>query len=187
MAGGRKPVSEPFPAVDRQAVHDELERVRGEFHGMLEGASSEDLRRGTAGTRWTNGQMLFHMLFGYIIVRRLLHLVRFFARLPDPASRAFANLLNAATRPFHWVNYEASCVGAVVFRGDRLAREFDRTIAALHRRLDRESEQALRSVMHFPTGWDPFFADSMTLADVYRYGTLHFDFHRRQLTLEDAG
>ncbi len=37
--------------------------------------------------------------------------------------------------------------------------------------------------MHFPTRWDPFFQDHMTLADVYRFAGQHFDFHARQLTL----
>ena len=32
--------------------------------------------------------------------------------------------------------------------------------------------------------WDPYFRDYMTLADVYHYATQHFDFHRRQLTLD---
>jgi hypothetical protein len=41
--------------------------------------------------------------------------------------------------------------------------------------------------MHCPVGWDPFFEDRMSLADVYHYGTQHFDFHRRQLTLEEPG
>ena len=35
--------------------------------------------------------------------------------------------------------------------------------------------------MHFPVGWDPFFKDVMTLADVYHFGTQHFDYHRAQL------
>ena len=34
-----------------------------------------------------------------------------------------------------------------------------------------------------PTSWDPFFADYMTLADIYHYPTQHFRFHQRQLTL----
>ena len=38
--------------------------------------------------------------------------------------------------------------------------------------------------MHFPVRWDPFFTTTMTLADVYHYGTQHYDFHRAQLTLE---
>jgi hypothetical protein len=37
--------------------------------------------------------------------------------------------------------------------------------------------------MHYPTTWDPFFADYMTQADIYHYPTQHFRFHQRQLTL----
>ncbi len=37
--------------------------------------------------------------------------------------------------------------------------------------------------MHFPTGWDPYFRDYMTLADAYHYATQHYQHHRRQLTL----
>jgi hypothetical protein len=40
--------------------------------------------------------------------------------------------------------------------------------------------------MHFPVGWDPFFCDTMTVGQVYRYGTQHYDFHRPQLTLEQG-
>ena len=40
--------------------------------------------------------------------------------------------------------------------------------------------------MHFPTRWDPFFKDYMTLEDVYRYPGQHFDFHKRQLTVGSA-
>ena len=37
--------------------------------------------------------------------------------------------------------------------------------------------------MYYPTRWDPFFTGYMTLADLFRYPTQHYDFHRRQLTL----
>ena len=60
---------------------------------------------------------------------------------------------------------------------------FDRVIAALRRRLDAESDTDLARGMHYPTRWDPFFHDFMTMADLYRFPTQHFDFHRRQLTL----
>jgi hypothetical protein len=36
--------------------------------------------------------------------------------------------------------------------------------------------------MHFPPGWDPFFEETMTLAEVYHYATQHFDFHKSQLS-----
>lgn len=171
------------PVLDRRSIHDELERARATFHALLSEASPADLRRGTDGTRWTNAQLLFHMLFGYMIVRRLLPLVRFFGRLPDGCSRVFARALDAGTRPFHLVNYLGSCAGAVVFHDGRLATQLDRTVDSLHRRLDRETGAGLARRMHFPVGWDPFFAETMSLLEVYHYGTQHFDFHERQLTL----
>jgi hypothetical protein len=169
---------------DRQRIHDELERVRADLHHLVTRASAGDVRRATDGTRWTNGQMLWHMAFGFLIVRRLLPLVRLFGRLPMPFSRAFAATLNAGTRPFHTINYLGSVGGAMVFHGPRLTRQLDHSIDVLHRLLDAESEEALGRRMHFPVGWDPFFRDTMTLAQVYAYGTEHYDFHRAQLTFQ---
>lgn len=169
--------------MDRQSIHDELEQVRADLHGLVAQASVADLRRPTDGTRWTNQQMLFHMVFGYMIVWRLLPLVRLFGRLPDRFSRAFAALLNHATRPFHVVNYLGAVGGSLVFHGPRLTRQLDRTLDRLNRRLDAETDDALARRMHFPVGWDPFFRDIMTLDEVYRYATQHYDFHRSQLTL----
>ncbi|MDP9823284.1 hypothetical protein J2S59_003093 [Nocardioides massiliensis] len=126
------------------------------------------------------------MAFGFLIVRRLLPLVRLFGRLPAPFSRTFAAALNAATRPFHVINYLGSVGGALVFHGPRLTRQFDRTIDLLHRRLDGESQAALDRRMHFPVGWDPFFRDTMTLEQVYTYGAQHYDFHRAQLTIDQS-
>jgi hypothetical protein len=169
--------------LDRQSMHAELERVRADMHELVSNATAGDLRRGTNGTRWTNAQMLWHMAFGFLLVRRLLVLVRLFGRLPERFSRAFAGLLNAGTRPFHYMNYVGAVGGALVFRGPRLIRQVDHTIDRLHRRLDAESDDALNLRMHFPVGWDPFFHDAMTLEQVYRYPTQHYDFHRAQLTL----
>jgi hypothetical protein len=101
--------------------------------------------------------MLWHMAFGYLIVSRLLPLVRFFGRLPDPFGRTFAAMLDAGRRPFHLINYLGAVGGALVFRGSRLTRQLDCTIDRLHRSLDAESDAALARRMHFPVGWDPFF------------------------------
>jgi DinB superfamily len=169
--------------VDRQSVQEELDLARTVLRTLTTQASPADLRRASAGTRWTNEQLLFHMVFGYMIVNALLPLVRLFGRLPDRFSRTFAGILNAGRRPFHIVNYLGSCGGALVFHGPRLIRKMDRTVAALHRKLDRETDETLARRMHFPVDWDPFFTDRMTLLEVYHYGTQHFEFHRRQLTL----
>ena len=44
---------------DRQAVHQQLERVRDDLRQLVTDAASDELRRRTAGTRWTNQQMLW--------------------------------------------------------------------------------------------------------------------------------
>jgi hypothetical protein len=167
-----------------ESVHEELERARVDFHGLVEHASNADLRKPSQGTRWTNEQLLFHMLLGYGVVRTLLPLVHLMARLPDPVSRTFAAALNAASRPFHVVNYLGPCAAARVAHGRRLTGQMDRTIGGLHRRLEAETAASLRRDMHFPTRWDPFFAETMTVLAVFHYGTQHYDFHRRQLTLD---
>jgi hypothetical protein len=170
---------------DRQAARAEMERARQSFHRLLDHATVADLRRPSNGTRWTNEQLLFHMLFGYLIVRALLVLARIFGWLPDGASAALARLLDAARTPFHLVNYAGSRVGARIIPSSRMGSTLDRVIAALQHRLEREPDAALRQGMHYPTSWDPFFASYMTLSDLYRYPTRHFDFHSRQLTLHD--
>lgn len=169
------------PPVSRDDVRAEMERARETFR-LIADASPEDLQRKSRGTRWTNEQLLFHMLFGYLIVRTLLWLVRGFGRLPGGVSLVYARLLNSASRPFHVINYWGSRGGALVFGRDRMGRKMNQVIDSLERQLDRESDAALALRMHFPTRWDPFFRDVMTLADVYHYATQHFDFHRQQLS-----
>ena len=171
-------------AVDREAIYEELRRARVTFRRLVEEASPGDLARGSSGTRWTNQQLLFHMLFGYLLTRPLIVLAGTFVRLPESASRVFAGLLDEVTGPFHWVNYVGSCAGARVFPWRRMAGKLDRVTMALERRLRAETSARLRSGMPYPVRWDPFFKDFMTLADLYHYPTQHFDFHQRQLTLD---
>jgi hypothetical protein len=173
--------------LDRRAIRDEMERARQTFHQLLDHATAAELRRPSDGTRWTNEQLLFHMLFGYLIVRALLVLARIFGRLPDWASMAFGRLLDTVRTPFHLINYAGSCIGARIIPRSRMGGALDRVIAALQRRLEREPAADLRRGMHYPTSWDPFFASYMTLYGLYRYPTQHFDYHRQQLTLPKRG
>lgn len=62
----------PRRRVDRAAIAGELERTRVQLHRLLADASDTSLRSRSAGTRWTNEQLLFHMVFGYMVVAALL-------------------------------------------------------------------------------------------------------------------
>ncbi len=169
--------------LDRAAIEAEMEQARQEFRRLLGCATQADLRRPSDGTKWNNQQLLFHMVFGYLITRALLVLVRVFGLLPDAVSKGYARLLDSVRAPFHVVNYLGSCAGARIIPPARMAGMLDHVIAALQRHLRREADAALRRGMHYPTTWDPFFTDYMTLADLYHYPTQHFRHHRQQLTL----
>jgi hypothetical protein len=173
--------------IDRAALAADLDRARIEFHRLLDSAGPTDWSRLSHGTRWTNEELLFPMVFGYMVVQRLLLLVRMFGRLPDPASALFARILDAATTPFDAINYYGSRAAARVYNRRRMGAKLDRVIGALQRRLARESDDDFGRGMHYPTRWDPFFRDYMTLEDVYCYPGQHFDFHSRQLTLTSSG
>jgi DinB superfamily len=169
--------------LERAAVLKELEEARSSFGDLLGRASPAGLRRRSNGTRWTNRQLLFHMLFGYLIVRTLLPLVRFLGRRPPEWSRRFAATLNAGRRPFHLINFLGSWGGGKVLPVAALIKLMDRTVRALQHNLSVETEQGLALTMHFPTSWDPYFRDTMSVFDIYHYGTQHFDHHRKQLSL----
>jgi hypothetical protein len=162
-------------------IHAELNRARSTFHELAGQASPEDLRRGSRGTRWTNRQLLFHMVFGYLIVRTLMPLVHALGRLGW--SRRFATTLNAVGRPFHLINYLGSCGGGQLLSVRAMTGLLDRTLIALHHRLAAETPSSLLLTMHFPPDWDPYFEPTMSVLDVYHYGTVHFNHHLQQLTL----
>lgn len=121
------------------------------------------------------------MLLGYGVVRTLMPLVHILGRLGH--SRGFAATLNAGRRPFHVINYLGSWGGGQLLTLRTVVALFDQTIDALQRGLDAETESSLDLCMHFPTDWDPCFKPVMTVLEVYHFGTQHFDYHQRQLTL----
>lgn len=92
------------------------------------------------------------MVFGYMVVRTLLPLVHIISRLPKPAGKAFAALLNAGTRPFNVINYWGSRGAALVHNRQRMDRKLEKTITAINRRLERDSPTSLSRTMPFPTG-----------------------------------
>ena len=73
--------------LDRGAIIEEMDEAKATLRRLLYLADAPTLARRSNGTRWTNEQLLFHMVFGYMVVRALLVLVRIFGRLPPRVSR----------------------------------------------------------------------------------------------------
>src|SRR5689334_23883875 len=82
-SGGDTGTADPDgdPAMTPSDIQAELRRAQTDFHDLVARATPQDLRRRSDGTRWTNRQLMWHMVFGYLIVRTLLPLVRTLGRL----------------------------------------------------------------------------------------------------------
>jgi hypothetical protein len=88
----------------RQAISKELETTRSRFHSLLDSLSEEDCQKPSLNPGWTNGEILAHMTFGFIVINVLLPMARLWGKLPNGSSKWFAWLLNALTGPFNWFN-----------------------------------------------------------------------------------
>lgn len=47
------------------------------------------------------------------------------------------------------------------------------------------AQETLERRMAFPTRWDPFFKETMSLLETDLYPINHYDFHRKQLSLNN--
>ena len=85
----------------RRRIRDELEETRSQFHTLLDSLSPAEWDAPSHNPAWTNGQLVFHMLFAFMLIPSLFWLVRFSSRLPDRYSRAFARVLDFSTPIFN--------------------------------------------------------------------------------------
>ena len=109
----------------RAEILAELATTRATFHALLTPLTDADLRKPSHNPGWTNGEILFHMTFGFILILTLAPLVRLFGRLPSQFSYGFARLLNAVTGFFNWFNALGPRMGGKVFTRNRIGRLYD--------------------------------------------------------------
>ena len=131
--------------------------------------------------RWTNGQLVFHVLLGFILVPPLARLFVVFGHLPRVCSRAWATILNLATPLFNRINAIGPRAGARLLGRAGILRQFDRVHRRMLARLDRTRARDWTRTMHYPTRWDPRLRADMHLADLFRYPIDHLRHHRSQM------
>ena len=165
----------------RKQILDELREACVEFK-VIACCSTYDLKRKSNGTKWTNRELLFHILFGYLITRTILFAAPTIARLPDRIVAAPMHVLSRLLRPFNWINYVGSVIGGKIYSPQRMVVKFEIVARTLEHQLARLSEEALDRRMAVPTAWDPFFTPRMTVEAIFRYPTQHFQFHAAQLS-----
>jgi len=165
----------------KNAIRAELESTRRTFHALLDSLSENDLRKKSCNPGWTNGEILAHMTFGFIILNALLPMARLWGHLPRWTSKAFAGLLNAFTAPFNWVNALGARGQARLFTYKRIGKLYDRIHVSLMKQIDWIKDDEWERGMHYPTRWDSNFSDFMTIDKLFRYPIVHFNFHLGQI------
>lgn len=166
----------------KQAIRQELETTRDSFHTLLASLSDQDFQRQSLNQGWTNGEILAHMTFGFMIVNILLPLARLWGRLPKWSSRWFAWLLNALTGPFNWINALGARGQGKVFTPEQAGRIFDRVHSSLLKKVNSIQAPEWERGMYYPTKWDANFDEFMTLEKLFHYAVKHFNFHLEQIS-----
>jgi hypothetical protein len=165
----------------KATIRTELESTRATFHTLLDSLSENDLRKKSRNPGWTNGEILAHMTFGFIILNALLPMARLWGRFPKGASKPFAWLLNAATAPFNWINALGARLQARVFTYGRIGELYDRVYWSLLKQIDSIRDDEWERGMYYPTKWDSNFSDFMTIEKLFHYPVIHFNFHISQI------
>lgn len=174
-------VAAPDFEAQRTRLRSDLEAARGEFHAMVASISEREWTGPSQNPGWTNGQIVFHILLGFILVVPLAWLLVFFGRLPALCSRIFAGALNLSTPLFNRINAMGPRAGARLLGRAGIITEFDQVHGAILGRLDRARPSNWAAAMSYPTRWDPRFQKRMDLAALLRYPVDHLRHHRDQL------
>ena len=165
----------------RVTIRAELEATRAIFHALLGSLAKDEWTRQSHNPGWTNGEILAHMTFGFIVVNVLLPMARVWGRLPKSSSKWFAWFLNAITVPFNWVNALGARGQGKVFTHQRIGKIYDRIYFSLLRQVDSIKDDEWGHGMYYPTKWDSNFDEFMTLEKLFHYPVIHFNFHLKQI------
>ena len=165
----------------RDEILSQLASARDSFHSLLKLFSEQDFQKQSLNPGWTNGEIIAHITFGFIIVNVLLPMARVWGRLPRGSSKWFAWLLNALTGPFNWINALGARGQSKVFTRRRIGGIYDHVYASLVKKAKSIKNEEWQRGMYYPIRWDPNFDEFMTLESLFYYPIRHFNFHRTQL------
>jgi len=164
-----------------ESIRLEYEAARSTFHTVLNSLSEDDMRAKSHNPGWTNGEILFHLTFGFIILSSLLPLAKFFGHLPKFYSQVFAGILNSMTWFFNRVNQAGARSGGRLYSRQSIGYKFDKTINGLIKKSAAIEEREWQSGMYYPTKWDSLFSRFMTLEKLFHYPVIHMQFHLDQI------
>jgi len=166
---------------NRDEILARLNASRVSFQALLDSLTEQDFQKQSLNPGWTNGEILAHVTFGFIIVNVLLPMARLWGTLPKGSSKWFAWSLNAFTRPFNWINALGARGQGMVFNRRRVGKIYDRAYFSLLKKVDSIPAAEWERGMYYPTKWDANFDEFMTLEKLFHYPVIHLNFHLNQI------
>jgi hypothetical protein len=167
--------------ISKQVIRQDLVETRLMFHNLHDSFSEDGLRKSSHNPGWTNGEILFHMAFGFFLLPTLIPMVRFFGRLPKNVSKPLALVLNASTGLFNGINAIGPRAGGRFFCGASLGKAYDWANGRILHLLDAIEDDEWQRGMYYPQKWDSLFHEYMTLEQLFYYPIEHLRFHVKQL------
>ncbi|MCM1564499.1 MAG: DinB family protein, partial [Dehalobacter sp.] len=171
----------PSSQTKREEIRWEFETARMKFHTVLGSLSEQDFKNQSLNPGWSNGEVLAHVTFGFIVINVLLPMARLWGKLPKSSSKWFAWLLNSFTGIFNWFNMIGARGQGKVFTYQRIGKIYDRVYFSLLKKIDSIKDDEWEHGMYYPTEWDSTFDDFMTLDKLFRYPIRHLNFHLQQI------
>ncbi len=165
----------------KDSIQTELDATQRTFHTLLDSLTEEDMHRQSLNPGWTNGEIMAHMTFGFLILNVLMPMARLWGRLPKGSSKPFAWLLNALTGPFNWINALGARGQGKVFTYKRIGKIYDRVYVSLLKQVNSIRADEWQRGMYYPIKWDSNFDEFMTLEKLFHYPIIHFNFHMGQI------
>jgi hypothetical protein len=182
-SGGNREGTALSASAMKQDLATELELARGEFHEMVRAVAPDHWDTPSANPAWTNGQLLAHIAFAYLLVLRLWRVLQVFGRFQLRWSKAFARALDASTPLYHRINAVLPRLIAHRYGPEDLTRRYDHVHAVILNNISQANDVTWRRRMHYPKRWDARFSDVMTFEDIARWSVAHLRHHRTQLRI----
>src|SRR6266536_6160238 len=112
----------------RSSATADIESARLTFHLLVNSLPDSALNKRSANPGWTNGQIIWHIVFAFILTPILIVILRFFGRLPRRWSKLFASALNYSTPVFNLVNAIGPRIAVKIFPRKLIVKLFDHII-----------------------------------------------------------
>jgi hypothetical protein len=168
----------------KEEILVQLNNARDSYYSLMHSLSEQDFQKQSLNPGWTNGEIVAHMTFGFLVIDVLIPMARVWGILPKGSSKWFAWLLNTLTGPFNWINALGARGQGKVFTHKRIGNMYDRAYFSLVKKLHSIRDEEWERGMYYPTKWDTNFDEFMTLEKLFHYPIKHFNFHLTQIARE---